>query len=157
MTTLRISQPTSTEFHIPDFVPKKSIAPGLDMALKVVFCADEEKNFHDSIEISTDNCSISIPLQATIPTPEISIPTMFDLGTIVAQPIASQYFELRNDGDREGSFTFTVEETGNVTITPKIGSIARKSIQKIRVSLGLSYNDYVSECLSIVHDILYIL
>lgn len=133
MTTVRISQTSTAQFHVADLVPKKSIAPGLEMTMRVVFYTEEGRTYRDQVVIHTDRGSITIPLKATVPAPEFSIPTVLDLGTVVAQPLTSEYFEIYNHGNLKGSFEFSWETNSNCTVTPKKGWIAANSSQKIKV------------------------
>ncbi len=133
MLTVRIIPPALDSFTILH-VPKKGIAPGLELQIKVLYFSKDELDFHDRFIILTDFQSIEVPLHAYHPAPEYSLPTAFDMGTLVPQHTATKYFELKNEGSREGNFQFVYDDSLPVYVVPRQGKIGPTTVQKIKVT-----------------------
>jgi hypothetical protein len=132
MLTVRIIPPALDAFTILH-VPKKGIAPGLELTIKVLYFSKDELDFHDRFIILTDAQSIEVPLHAYHPAPEYCLPGSFDMGTLVPQHTATKYFELKNEGSREGNFQFSYDDSLPVYVVPRMGKIGSNSVQKIKV------------------------
>ena len=95
---IRIFQPKTNKFRC-DYDMIGNIAPGLCMKLLVTFETDKPGDFHDAIEIvSEDRFSQIIPLHAYSPQSSITFDPFVNFGFIRVQKEETRTVTFRNDG-----------------------------------------------------------
>ena len=134
MTNIRIIPPAQSDNYTLIFVPpKKGLAPGLEVSFKILFTTKVSQDCHDKVIVATDTEMLDVPLHAYLPTPDIVIANIFNLGTIAPNQSETKYFELKNVGTKEGTFKFFYDEQYPIYIAPITGMINARGVQRIKV------------------------
>ncbi len=95
---IRIYQPKTNNFRC-DYDMQGNIAPGLSMKLLVTFETDKIGNFHDALEIvSEDRFQSIVPLHAYMPQASILFDPFVNFGFIRVQKEESKMITFKNEG-----------------------------------------------------------
>ena len=95
---IRIYQPKTNNFRC-DYDMQGNIAPGLSMKLLVTFETDKLGNFHDALEIvSEDRFSAIVPLHAYMPQSSILFDPFINFGFIRVQKEETRIITFKNEG-----------------------------------------------------------
>lgn len=117
---VRVAPTQSKAFRV-HMIPQGAIAPGLDVKVDVEFHADEDRDYHDKLYISSGKNVVEVPLHAYAPAPKLVFPSLVDLGVTVRGSLASKTVTLSNQGHRAANWRITGFEHLPLAVAPSHG------------------------------------
>jgi len=115
---LRVYQPKTNKFRC-DYDMQGNVAAGLAMKLVVSFETDKNGDFHDVLEIVSDNnFSLTVPLHAYQPQASIAFDPFINFGFIKIQKDEFRPVLFENQGKRDGKVDLRFDGTNDMAIIP---------------------------------------
>jgi len=127
---LRYRLPGTTFFSMGFPEPFK-LSAGMSRTLEVSFRPIRKEAYDDYIEVLTYKGSMFIPIRATIPSTEFSVPTNIDFGFWAVAERTSRTFVVKNLGEVAGSFRW--EAHAPFSIEPSEGTLLPYGQQTLRI------------------------
>jgi hypothetical protein len=106
--TFKFRKSPSATFSLPFSEPKK-LSPGVSFAIPVAFRPSEHVVYEDEVEFYGPWGSFFVPLAAKIPTVEIEVPEMLDIGLCPVNEPTTTSFEISNTGGLPLSYQLRVD------------------------------------------------
>eukprot|EP00002_Diphylleia_rotans_P030530 TRINITY_DN6284_c0_g1_i1.p1 TRINITY_DN6284_c0_g1~~TRINITY_DN6284_c0_g1_i1.p1 ORF type:complete len:2909 (+),score=517.05 TRINITY_DN6284_c0_g1_i1:178-8904(+) len=120
---IRIIPPGTKYFAIRQEF-SETIAPGLDYIVDVEFNPDvDDCDYHDRIIVMSNSEKLEIPLHSYMPSPCIEFAPQIDLGTVLMSNTCAASIELKNTGNRKGTYSFSWDPSFPIRIVPRTGTL----------------------------------
>ncbi|XP_067848879.1 cilia- and flagella-associated protein 47-like [Heptranchias perlo] len=115
---------------------EKSIAPGVQISAIIEYSTEKREDATDACTITVDKDVINIPMFAFCSACDLSIDPGVDFGTVVANSkVLSKEISVANDGSLPGQFIIADKGNLPLTIIPRSGTVAAKTVQLVKVEL----------------------
>jgi hypothetical protein len=134
-----LTHPKTKEFRLIDS-PDVATAPGLEVYFEVEFFTTEpDKEFWDSVIVSTEDEQITVPIAATLPKSRIHFDGHVNMGVVVPGNSKFAYLKLGNEGERPGSFNFRWDDSLPIKLTPSQGVLDEAGSPNDHVTIKMEF------------------
>ncbi len=108
----------------------------MEIAAIIEFQTDEKIDYADKLVVSIDNREVEIPLTAFPAKPILEADDFINFGVQGANfKTVSSYFQIKNNGAVEGTFSFSYKGDYTITFAPQHGSVQAFSSSTVKVPL----------------------
>jgi hypothetical protein len=147
----KFSQPKTNKFKC-DFDMQGPIAGGLAIKMNVSFETDGEGDFHDVIEISTEDFlePYKLYLHALKPSPDIQFEPLVNFRFIPINSTKEEYIEFKNEGRMPGAVRLEYDKKNqDMVVEPSQFTLDPEEIKRIAISLKASEPDFIRKLIEV--------
>ena len=152
---IKFSQPKTNKFKC-DYDMQGPVAAGLAIKVNVSFETDGEGDFHDVIEISTEDHkeTYKLFLHALKPGPDVQFEPLVNFKFV---PIGSTKFEeieFKNEGRVPGNVRLEYDQKKNteLSVEPARFNLEPDEIKRVRVGLTATDPDFIMKLIQVIVD-----
>jgi hypothetical protein len=153
---IKFVKPKTSKFSL-DYEPQGPVAAGLAIKMNVSFETDQDGDFHDVIEIGTEDSkeTYKLHLHATRPAADIQFEPLVNFKFIPVNTTKTEEIEFKNEGVVTGEVTLEQladpngKRSAELTFDPKQFKLTPGEIKKVRLNMSTYEPDFVMKLISV--------
>ena len=150
---IKFSQPKTNKFKC-DYDMQGPVAAGLAIKMNVSFESDVEGDFHDVIEISTEDHkeTYKLYLHALKPGPDIQFEPLVNFKFIPINTTKYEEIEFKNEGRVAGTVRLEYDQKKNaeLSVEPSRFNLEPDEVRRVRIGLTATDPDFLMKLIQVV-------
>jgi len=153
---IKFVKPKTSKFNL-DYEPQGPVAAGLAIKMNVSFETDQDGDFHDVIEIGTEDSkeTYKLHLHATRPAADIQFEPLVNFKFIPVNTSKTEEIEFKNEGIVTGEVTLEQladpngKRSAELSFEPKQFRLTPGEIKRVKLNMSTFEPDFIMKLISV--------